>query len=219
MTTADTKKLYRIRFAEDQGGRDALWSTLCRDFFQRYDGPDDTVLDVAAGWCEFINNIEAATRIAVDLNPDVKLRAAPGVVAHVGPSTAMTEVADASVDVAFVSNLFEHLTRPEIVTTLEEIRRVLRRGGRLLILQPNVRYCAKDYWQFFDHITPIDDRALVEVLELTDFTIAECRPRFLPYTTASRLPTWPALVSLYLRVPPAHRVLGKQAFVVARSAS
>jgi SAM-dependent methyltransferase len=179
--------------------------------------PDDTVLDVAAGWCEFINNIDALTRIAVDLNPDVKLRAGPGVVAHVGPSTAMTEVADGSVDVAFVSNLFEHLTRPEIVTTLEEVRRVLRPGGRLLILQPNVRYCARDYWQFFDHITPIDDRALVEVLELTDFTVTECRPRFLPYTTASRLPAWPSLVSLYLKMPLAHRALGKQAFVVARS--
>lgn len=33
-------------------------------------------------------------------------------------------------------------------------------AGRLLILQPNVRYCGRDYWQFFDHITPVDDRAV-----------------------------------------------------------
>src|SRR5262245_60529168 len=57
MTTPDAKKLYRIRFAGDQGGRDSLWKTLCRDFLQRYVAPTDTVLDVAAGWCEFINNI------------------------------------------------------------------------------------------------------------------------------------------------------------------
>jgi hypothetical protein len=40
-------------------------------------------------------------------------------------------------------------------------------------------------------------------------------PRFLPYTTKSRLPSGPALVRLYLKVPLAWRVLGAQAFVVA----
>ena len=30
---------------------------------------DATVLDLAAGHCEFINNIQAGRRIAVDLNP------------------------------------------------------------------------------------------------------------------------------------------------------
>jgi hypothetical protein len=40
-------------------------------------------------------------------------------------------------------------------------------------------------------------------------------PRFLPFSTKSALPSWPSLVRLYLRVPLAHRLLGKQMFVVA----
>jgi hypothetical protein len=78
-----------------------------------------------------------------------------------------------------------------------------------------VRYCAKDYWMFFDHITPVDDRALVEVLTATGYDVDLCIPRFLPYTTKSRLPSTAALVRAYLKVPLAWRVLGAQAFVVA----
>ncbi len=100
-------------------------------------------------------------------------------------------------------------------STDDEVRRVLRLGGRLLVLQPNVRYCARDYWQFFDHITPVDDRALLEAFAATGYNVILNIPRFLPYTTKSRLPSGPALVKLYLRVPLAWRVLGAQAFMVA----
>ena len=51
-------------------------------------------------------------------------------------------------------------------------------------------------------------------MDLTGFEVETCYPRFLPYTTKSRLPNWPILVKLYLRVPLAWRVLGAQAFMV-----
>ena len=65
------KVLYGNRFGSEGIQRADLWEVLCRDFFQRWVPRDATVLDVAAGHCEFINNIEAGRRIAVDLNPDV----------------------------------------------------------------------------------------------------------------------------------------------------
>ena len=46
--------------------------------------------------------------------------------------------------------------------------------------------------------------------------MVEARPRFLPYTTKSALPQWPSLVRLYLRVPLAQKLLGRQMFLVAR---
>jgi len=57
-----------------------------------------------------------------------------------------------------------------------------------MILQPNIRFCFKDYWMFFDHITPLDDRSLSEVLDGNGLKVVECKPRFLPYTTKSKLP-------------------------------
>ena len=209
------RTLYAHRFDREAKQRADLWRTLCSSYFQRWVPRDAVVLDVAAGHCEFINNIGAERRIAVDLNPAVRDHAAVGVEAHVCRSTDLHVVGDATIDRVFISNFFEHITRDDILATLEEVRRVLRPDGKLLVLQPNIRYCARDYWMFFDHITPVDDRALAEAFASTGFRVELNHPRFLPYTTKSRLPSGDALVRLYLRSPWAWRLLGGQAFMVA----
>jgi ubiquinone/menaquinone biosynthesis C-methylase UbiE len=209
------EEFYRHRFGAETQGRDDLWAVLCQNFFQKWVPKDSTVLDIAAGYCEFSNNIVAARRIAMDLNPDVVKYAAAGVETINGRSDDMSAIEDNSIDIAFVSNFFEHVDRDVILATLMEALRVLKPGGRILILQPNIRFCAKDYWQFFDHITPVDDRALVEALVATGFEMQTCIARFLPYTTKGKLPATPALVKLYLKVPLAWRILGAQSFLVA----
>lgn len=207
--------LYRHRFQANREPRAELWAVLVDGFFQRWVPRDSCVLDLAAGDCGFVNAIAARRRIAVDLNPDVVDAAAAGVEAIVCAADAVEEVPDASVDRIFVSNLFEHLPRETILAVMDECRRLLAPTGRLLVLQPNIRFCARDYWMFFDHVTPLDDRSLGEALALTGFDVEHQITRFLPYTTKSRLPASPALVRGYLRVPLAWRVLGAQTFIVA----
>jgi ubiquinone/menaquinone biosynthesis C-methylase UbiE len=212
------RALYGERFSGEDAFRRDMWSVLCRDFFQKWVKPDAVVLDVAAGTCDFINAIEARERIALDLNPAVKTYADAQVRAIVGRADDIVDVADDSVDVVFVSNFFEHIDRDTILRVLTEARRVLRSGGRLLVLQPNIRFAARDYWMFFDHITPVDDRALVEAFGLTGFRLVHRIERFLPYTAKSRLPQSVGLVKAYLKLPLAWRLLGKQSFLVAEPA-
>jgi SAM-dependent methyltransferase len=209
-------KLYSSRFnPAEQQRKEQIWRVLCADFFQRYVRPTDTVLDVGAGYCEFINNIECAQKIALDLNEDTPLHAAPGVRVVSNMSNDMRSIEDDSIDVAFASNFFEHMPTKEIfLQTLREIRRVLRPGGRLLILQPNIRFLNGEYWDFIDHHIPLTDRSLVEALRSVDLRPVEVRPRFLPYTTKSHLPQHPFIVKLYLRITLAQRIFGKQAWVV-----
>lgn len=214
MLGEELEGLYDERFAEEARSRAELWQVLCRHFFQQWVPTDATVLDVGAGHCEFVNNITAGRRMAVDLSPALPRWAEAGVETHVCPADRLDWLADASVDRVFISNFFEHVTRPEILAVLREARRVLRPDGKLLVLQPNIRYCAKDYWMFFDHITPVDDRALAEAFAATGFDVEHCLPRFLPYTTKGRVPSRPFLVRAYLRVPLAWRVMGGQAFMV-----
>ena len=209
------KKMYNNRFSEDIEFRNKMYRVLCRDFFQKYIPLDSSVLDLAAGYCEFINNINAKEKIALDLNPDIKKFADSDVRVIESSSTSMKHNKDNSIDIVFTSNFLEHLERADIIKTVQEVHRILKPGGKFLILQPNIRYCYKDYWMFFDHITPIDDRGLSELLEISDFKITECKSRFLPYTTKGRLPKSIALLKIYLKIPIIHKIFGKQAFICA----
>ncbi len=96
-----------------------------------------------------------------------------------------------------------------------EVRRILRRDGRFLVLQPNIRYCKEDYWQFFDHITPLCERSLTEALETSGFDVPYVLGRFLPFTTQGRLPNSVMLLRLYLKLRPLWRIFGQQSFFIA----
>lgn len=211
----DVESIYRCRFAGMHAYRQAMWQLLYDAWFSRFIPPGAVVVEIGAGHCEFINAVKAARRIAVDLNPDTEQFADEGVDVLLGSATSVPNVEDASVDVVLMSNVLEHLSRPDILATLNECHRMLKRAGRIVVLQPNIRYISRDYWMFFDHVTPIDDRALCEVLAASGFDVKECIPRFLPFTTKSRMPKALGLVRLYLRLPILWRFFGGQAFVVA----
>ena len=214
----ELEKLYRHRFDEqDLPAKKAVWKVLCEHFFSSYVRPQDVVVDVGAGHCEFINQIKARRRIAVDLNARVSEFAAPGVEWLQESCTELGSIADNSVDVVFMSNFLEHLPSKQVVLdTLATTRRILRQGGLAIILQPNIRLLPGKYWDYFDHHTPLTDKSLVEAVTMLDMQPVRVIARFLPYTTKSVLPQWPWLVKLYLRLPFAWWLLGKQSLVVAK---
>lgn len=118
-------------------------------------------------------------------------------------------------DVVFMSNYLEHLlSRSEVVRQLEVAHRLLRSGGRLVVLQPNIRLVGGSYWDFIDHHVALTERSLTEAAVLAGFRTEHLTTRFLPYSTLGRLPQHRALVRLYLRIPVAWRLLGKQTLYV-----
>jgi len=212
------EKLYRHRFEEaDLPAKKAIWGVLCRHFFARYIHPTDTVVDIGAGYCEFLNQIEARRRIAVDQNPRTAEFAAPGVEIVTERCDGLQSLPDGVANLVFMSNFLEHLpSKDAVLGTLTEAHRLLCSGGRLMILQPNVRLLPGAYWDFFDHHTPLTERSLVEAGGMLDFEVERVIARFLPYTTKSLLPQSPWLVRVYLLLPPLWWLLGKQSFILLR---
>ncbi len=215
---ADIEQLYRTRFSPaEQASKERVWRVLCEDFFSRFVRPNDTVLDLACGYGEFINFIPCGRRLAMDINADAQAHLLPEVEFFHRSCEDLSFLADGSLDVVFESNMFEHLPSKEMLTrVVREVRRVLRPAGRFVMMQPNIKYVGDDYWDFYDHMIPLSHVSCAELLEHCGYTIETMIPRFVPYTTKSRLPQHPLLVRLFIRCPPLWRLVGKQFVIVAR---
>ena len=211
-------ELYRNRFPEKELARkNEVWKVICANYFQKFIAPSATVVDVACGYGEFINNISAGEKIGVDLNRDSRQHLASDVrFVHLS-ATELASQLEGEADVVFTSNFLEHLPdKNTLELLLEQIKLTLKPGGLYLIMGPNLRYLPGEYWDFYDHHLGLTHASLCEVLAIKGFAVEQCVDRFLPYTTRGALPTHPLLVRAYLALPLAWRFLGKQFFIVAR---
>jgi SAM-dependent methyltransferase len=205
------KEVYEQRFSrEDQAGKEEIWRELGH-YLQRYIDPGARVVDIACDLGYFIRNIRAADRWATDIRDmadslpkDVHFVRASGLdLANVMPNNHF--------DLAFFSNYLEHLPSTEaVLQQLKVTFSILKPGGRVLILQPNIRLIGGSYWDFIDHQTALTEKSLAEAAAMAGFTHKQVIARFLPYTTKSRLPQHPLLVRAYLAFPPAWLFFGKQ---------
>ena len=194
--------------------RSRVWATLWRAYFKKLIAPNACVLDLGCGQGDFINSVEARRRIAVDVWPDFKNHIKPGVETHVRSASDLGFLDDGSVDFAFASNLFEHLTQAEFAAVLNQLRSKLSREGVLTILQPNYRYAYREYFDDFTHIAVYSHQSLTDFLVANGYEVIDVRPRFLPLSLKSKLPTWPVLIRAYLWSP--WHPMGKQMLVRAR---
>ena len=98
--------------------------------------------------------------------------------------------------------------------TIEQIKRCLKPGGRIIAMGPNIKCVPGAYWDFWDHYLPLTELSLKEALENRAFRIECCHERFLPYTMVGKRTSPPALIRLYLNLPFAWRFFGQQFLVV-----
>jgi SAM-dependent methyltransferase len=217
VTEDDLPAIYARRFSDaDARRRGAVWRELTR-FLQRYVPSSAVVLDLACDRGAFINAIQSRERWAVDvrdvrehLDPGIKFVQSDGLrlLDHLSPDTF---------DVVFMSNYLEHLPSAEVVVTqLKVARSLLRPGGRVVILQPNIRLVGGSYWDFLDHRTPLTEKSLEEAGHAAGLQTETLITRFIPYTTKSRFPQSPWLVRAYLAFRPAWLLFGRQTLYVGR---
>lgn len=208
--------VYRARFDGKIAYRRQVWKTLVSTLFAPRLGNPRRVLDLAAGYGDFINNVNADAKFAIDLNPDAKVHLDADVELFAIDATTSWPIPEGSLDAVFTSNFFEHLASPDaLLGVLSQASRSLRPGGRLVAIGPNMRYTLKEYWDFLDHRLPLTERSLKEAIELRGFRVIECVPRLLPYSMDSHRQVPASLVALYCRTPLLWRFFGKQFLLVA----
>ena len=172
------------------------------------------MLELGAGYGNFINNVRARRRIAQDQWPDFPKHLEPGVESHVGPLDDVSFLDDNSIDFVFASNLFEHVSQEEFATVLKQLRQKLKPDGAITLLQPNYYYAFREYFDDYTHKTVYSHLSLCDFLQANSYEVITCKPRFLPLTLKSRLKVSPFLIRMYLLSPV--KPLGKQMLVRAR---
>lgn len=209
---------YELRFSKIQNYRNEVWKTLVKSYFQRYIPATSSIVDIGCGWGEFINNVEGNRKIAIDLNADAQQHLEPNIEFINQDCSTKWPLPDGMLDIAFTSNLLEHLpSKSHVEKTILEAKRCLKYNGRLICLGPNIKYLSGSYWDFWDHHVAITESSLSELLGMNEFAVEKCVPKFLPYTMANRQPPHAAFLRLYLALPVAWRLLGKQFLIIARN--
>jgi SAM-dependent methyltransferase len=220
MIRHDLAKIYTRRFSKQEIVRkNEIWKVIVSDFLQKFVRDSDTVIDVACGHGDFINNVRlggGGIKIAIDLNENSRAFLSEQVEFYSGDALSILAKFPETADIVFTSNFLEHLPDKETLNQLFGIvMHALKPGGKWLILGPNLRYLPGEYWDFYDHDLGLTHLSLIEALEINNFAVNYCIDKFLPYTTKCRLPQHPLLVKAYLKIPLAWKFLGKQFFIVA----
>src|SRR6267154_4234340 len=126
----ELQREYALRFGNQKAYRDAVWKVLTAEFFQPLVGPRPILLDLGCGWGEFINNIDAKEKFAMDLNPEAPDHLAPDVKFLEQDCSKDWPLADGSLDCVFTSNFFEHLpSKDALRISLLQVERCLRPAG------------------------------------------------------------------------------------------
>jgi len=208
---------YRLRFESSQTYRNGVWQILCNNFFQDFIPTQATVLDLGAGWGEFIGNIRCAQKFAMDLNPDTAKHIQADVHFLNQDCSQHWQLNSESLDVVFTSNFLEHLTNKQSVeATVVEAHRCLKTGGLMVCIGPNIKYLPGAYWDFWDHHVPMTENSLAELLKMAGFDIEHCVPRFLPYTMSDGWQPPLGFIKLYLKLKFVWPIFGKQFLIIAR---
>jgi SAM-dependent methyltransferase len=193
---------YHAAHLPEDPARAVVWRAVA-EHLAPWVPPRAHVLEVGAGYCEWINNVSAARRVALDVWPEFVRYVANGVEPVVADAaTELRTLGASTFDVVLASNILEHFVPDVAASVAGDVASLLKPGGRLIIIQPNFKYASRHYFDDYTHRAVFTHISLPNLLKARGFDIDVVRPRFLPYSMRnSRLPIRTWTVRAYLASP------------------
>ena len=211
MTSAPEQVYHQVRFTYDRR-RVAPWRAIA-SYLKPWIDANSNLLELGAGYGEFLKSVDAAHKWAVDQNLALVDYWGPGITPLIQDALEPLPLASHMMGTVFASNFFEHLTLDEARLVLSEAARVLLPGGHLIVVQPNFRLQPRRYFDDYTHRTIYTDCGFQDFLSSEGWRIKHSEPRFMPFSMKSRLPTAEWLVRMYLALP--FRPMAGQFLVIA----
>jgi 2-polyprenyl-3-methyl-5-hydroxy-6-metoxy-1,4-benzoquinol methylase len=163
-------------------------------------GTPEHSLDLGCGYGDFSRHLQARHKSAIDLGP-MQEHQAKGVNFTQGNIFEYLKNHKSSYDLVFASNLLEHLERDEAFELLKQIFDQMSPSGRIILIQPNFRFCYRNYFDDYTHRTIFTDESLAGLMEATGFKITHRKSRYLPFSMRGNiLPKTFTLTKWYLEL-------------------
>ena len=212
MENPKIESYFNTRLTFDEG-RSRVWRAI-NEYLQKFLPQNAAVMDIGCGYGDFINGINAEKKYAVDLNEKMgEYLRGKSITFKAQSVLSELPVRENSLDAVFASNLLEHFNDTELNDLISEIRLRLKSKGRLILIQPNIYYCYREYWDDYTHKKAFSHVSLADFLTGHNFKVVHLRKKILPFSLKSRLPKSYWLTKLYLMSPI--KPMGKQMLVVA----
>jgi SAM-dependent methyltransferase len=195
--------------------RATVWKVVAAHL-SPYIPPQARVLEIGAGYCDWINSVAAAERVAVDIWPGLSGFAGAAVQPVVlDASCDLRTLGESTFDVVLASNVLEHFAPDVAGRVTADIAAVLKPQGRVIVVQPNFRLAWRRYFDDYTHRAIFTDVSLPSLLRANGFEIERVEARFLPYSMReSRLPIRAWMVGAYMH--STFKPMAGQMLVIAR---
>jgi len=187
---------YNTRYTFDKG-RKRVWMAICH-YLQKYIPKDAAIMDIGAGYCDFINNIVGGTKYAVDCNISSKSFCNADI--HFINADINDIDTKNKVDVIFMSNLLEHFNDVQLDNLFSKLSALLNPNGKIILIQPNYYYAYRSYWDDYTHVKAFSHNSLSDYCISQGYNVVHIEKKFLPFTMKSCLPKSYFLTWLYLKL-------------------
>jgi SAM-dependent methyltransferase len=147
-------KQYHAAHVPEDPARAAVWSVVAQHL-ATFVPPESHVLELGAGYCCWINSVDAQHKVAIDVWQRLPEYAGADVraIVHDLEFGLLPVLEGQQFDVVLASNLLEHLQLDAVSCLATEVRDCLRAGGRFIVIQPNYRYAYRHYFDDYTHRT------------------------------------------------------------------
>jgi len=191
----EQEQYFKIRLANNDE-RNSVWKEIV-DYLLPYLKGD--ILDIGCGHGNFLMYAPGNNNVGMDLELSEKF---PKDIAFVwNDAVRHREEFNDKFDTVLISNFLEHLSSADVRRVLRNAKDYLRKGGRLIIIQPNYKYAYREYWDDYTHRTAFTHVSMKELLQSLGYAIERVTPKFLPYSINSRIPVNRNLIRAYLYSP------------------
>jgi len=151
------------RFLGTENEKTRLIKTVLRYIdFQglKYDFNSIKCIDIGSGNGEFSNAYK-------EIYPDAKFYNEDRLLTGIDFEKDKLPYDDNFFNIAFMISLVEHILSPNLL--MNELKRVLKKGGVLIIITPNFKYCYRTFFNDPTHYKPYTDKSVRQLFVYSGF--------------------------------------------------